>query len=94
MATIRQTRDSRDEHAQRGDEIYERTVVPRLKPEDQGKLVLIDVESGDYEMDRNENAAFNRLLARRPDAQVWLRRVGFDYVHRFGSQRMRPSAQR
>ncbi|HEX3530046.1 MAG TPA: hypothetical protein VH988_23550 [Thermoanaerobaculia bacterium] len=91
---IRQTRDSRDEHAQRGDEIYERTVVPHLKPEDQGKLVLIDVESGDYEMDRNENAAFNRLLTRRPDAQVWLRRVGFDYVHRFGSQRIRPSAER
>ena len=94
MATVRQTRDSQDEHAQRGDEIYERTVVPHLRPEDQGKLVLIDVESGDYEMDRNENTAFNRLLARRPDAQVWLRRVGFDYVHRFGLRRVRPSSER
>ena len=90
MMTRRQIGDGQNEHAQRGDEIFERTVVPYLKPEDQAKLVLIDVESGDFEIDRNENAAFNRLLARRPDAQVWLRRVGFDYVHRFGSQRIRP----
>lgn len=86
--TSRQRRYSLEEMARRGDEIYERAVLPRLSPEDKGKLVLIDVESEDWEMDRNELTASDRLRARKPDAQVWMRRVGYSYVHRFGSPRL------
>lgn len=88
MSTVRR---SREEVARRGDEIYEREVLPRLKPEDKGKLVLIDVESGDWEIDRKELAASDRLRARKPEAQVWMRRVGYSYVHRFGSPSLLPS---
>ena len=77
-------RYSREEVARRGDEIYDRRVLPRLAPRDEGKLVLIDVETGDYEMDRDEIAASDRLLARHPDAQVWMRQVGSRYARRFG----------
>jgi hypothetical protein len=78
-------RYSKEEFARRGDEIYERDILPHLKREDEGKLVLIDIETGDYEIDADELAASDRLLARRPDAQVWFRRVGSRYVRRFGS---------
>ena len=77
-------RYNREEVAQRGDEIYERRILPQLSPEDEGKLVLIDVETGDYEVDRDEIAASDRLLARHPDAQVWMRQVGSQYARRFG----------
>jgi hypothetical protein len=70
--------------AQRGDEIYDRQVLLHLGPEDEGKLVLIDVETGDYEVDRDEIAASDRLLARHPDAQVWMRQVGSRFARRFG----------
>jgi hypothetical protein len=79
-----QTRYSKDEVARRGDERYEREVRPHLKAEDEGKFVVIDIETGAYEIDSNELAASDRLLASHPDAQVWLRRVGSDYVRRFG----------
>jgi hypothetical protein len=46
--------------------------------------VLIDVESGDYEIDSNELAAEQRLHARRPDAQVWMLRVGSRYSRHIG----------
>jgi hypothetical protein len=82
MATL--TRYSREEVARRGDEIYEREVLPRMGPEDEGKLALIDVQTGDYEVDRDEIAASDRLLARHPDAQVWTRQVGSRYARRFG----------
>lgn len=80
-----------DEHARRGDAIYERDVRPRVEPGDAGKYVAIDIETGAYEVDANELAASDRLLARVPDAQTWLRRVGSRYARRIGP---RPPAGR
>ena len=84
-------RYSREDVARRGDEIYEREVLPRLAPEDEGKFVLIDVVTGAYEMDRDEIAASDRLLARHPDAHVWMRQAGSRYARRFGP-RFKPTA--
>lgn len=77
-------RYSREEVARRGDEIYDHEILPLLSAEDEGKLALIDVETGDYEVDLDEIAASDRLLARHPDAQVWMRQVGSRYARRFG----------
>ena len=82
---------SPEEFARRGDAIYERNVVPNTGPEDHGKFVVIDVASGDFEVDTDELAASDRLLARRPAAQIWLRRVGIPYARRFGG-RLKPVA--
>ncbi|MDZ7292072.1 MAG: hypothetical protein ONB44_05235 [candidate division KSB1 bacterium] len=77
-----QPRYSKEEFARRGDEIYERDIRPHLKKEDMGKFVLIDIETGAFEIDADEIAASNRLLARYPQAQVWMVRVGYRYAHR------------
>jgi len=77
-------RYSKEEFARRGDAIYERDIRPHLKPEDNGKLVAIDIETGAYEIDADEMAVIDRLYARVPDAQPWVLRVGSRYVHRFG----------
>jgi hypothetical protein len=75
-------RYSREDVALLGDEIYEREVLPHLGSEDEGKFVLIDIVTGTHEMDRDEIAASDRLLARHPDAQVWMRQVGSRYARR------------
>jgi hypothetical protein len=77
-------RYSREEFARRGHEIYERTVLPAAKPEDQNKYVAIDIESGDYEMDHDDYTAPERLLSRHPDAQMWMERIGHPAATRFG----------
>ncbi len=79
-----QPRYSKEEFARRGDEMYERVVRPHLQASDNGKFVVIDIESGAYEMDDDELAASDRLLLRNPSAQAWLVRVGSRYVRRFG----------
>ena len=81
---MHEPRSSTEEFARRGDEIYEREVAPHLRPEDAGKYALIDIETGDYEVDRDELAASDRLFARKPYAQIWFRRVGSRYARRFG----------
>ncbi len=82
--SVTQPRYSKEEFARRGDAIYERTILPTLTSADEGKFVLIDIETEAYEIDANEIAASDRLLVRKPDAQVWFRRVGSRYVRRFG----------
>lgn len=76
-----------DEFARRGDEIYDRDVTPTLKPEDNGKIVAIDIETGEWEIDASEIAACDRLEGRLPDAQIWIARVGSRTVRRFGAGR-------
>jgi hypothetical protein len=79
-----QPRYSREEFSRRGDEIYERQLRSLLEPGNEGKFVAIDIETGNYEVDANELAASDRLISRIPSAQIWLRRIGSHYAHRFG----------
>jgi hypothetical protein len=88
MATVtRSSRYTNEELARLGDEIYERDIAPKMRPEDQGKVVVIEVESGDYEVDKDGIAAEDRLRARHPDALFWFRRVGSQYLFSFGHPR-------
>jgi hypothetical protein len=79
-----QPRYSKEEIARRGDEIFEREIRPHVDAGNEDKFVLIDVDSGAYEIDGDERAAANRLRVGHPDAQVWIRRVGSPYARRFG----------
>jgi hypothetical protein len=79
-----QARYSRDEFARRGDEIYDRELRTLLEVKSAGQFVAIDIETGTYEVDTNELVASDRLLGRVPNAQIWLRRIGSHYAHRFG----------
>lgn len=84
-------RYSKEEFARRGDAIYERDIHPVIEKDDEGKFVAIDIETGAYEVDVDEQTASDRLAARVPGAQVWLRRVGSRHARRFGG-RGRPAA--
>jgi hypothetical protein len=79
-------RYSKEEFARRGEEIFERDIRPHVAGRDKYDVVAIDIETGAYEVDPNEDVAADRLTARIPDAQVWVRRVGFPYVRRFGGR--------
>ena len=80
-------RYSKEEFARRGDEIYEHDIRSHVD-DDEGKFVVIDIETGAYKIGPNEVAASDRLLAPHPDAQIWLRRVGSRYAHRLGRHQL------
>jgi len=86
MATLR-PRYSKEEFARRGDAIYDRDLASILEPEKNGQFVVIDIDTGEYEVDANELIASDRLLARLPQAQGWVRQVGSRYARRFGGHR-------
>ncbi len=82
--TTRQPRYSKEEHSRRGMEIYDQQVRRQVESANQGRIVAIDVDSGDFELAEDSLAAASQLLARRPDAQIWCVRIGYPAVHRFG----------
>jgi hypothetical protein len=84
---LRQRRYPKEEIARRGSEIYSRDVQPQVEADNNGKFVAIDIETAAWEMDSDELAACDRLIARIPDCQTWLVRVGFPYVYRIGGPR-------
>jgi hypothetical protein len=91
MMDSTQRRYSKEEFARRGDAIYEKEVRPRLRGEDEGKFVAIDIDSGRYEIDADELEAGARLRDRIPEAQIWVVRVGHHSVHRFGGREQQGS---
>jgi hypothetical protein len=84
-----QPRYSKEEFARRGDEIYEFQVRPQVEEGNHGRIVAIDIETGDFEVDKSEIAACDRLEARHPDAQIWIVRIGSRHVRRFGGRTRR-----
>jgi hypothetical protein len=56
--------------------LYERQVVPRLTSDDDGRFVVLDTESGEFELDDDSFAASRRLAVRCPGAVLWETRVG------------------
>jgi hypothetical protein len=90
---VRQPRYSKEEFARRGDEIYESRVRQQVEAGNHGKIVAIDLETGDWEIDASEVAACNRLEANHPDAQIWIVRVGSRHVRRFGGRSKKRSCR-
>ena len=73
-----QTRLDSAEVARRGKSFYAETIRAQVEtPENIGKMVIIDVETGDYEVEDSGLASARRLHARRPDAELYGIRIGY-----------------
>lgn len=74
-----------EETARRGKELYESRIRPRVEtPENIGKIVSINVETGDYEIGDDPVVTSRRLQARQPDAPIWTERIGYNAVYAVG----------
>ncbi len=86
--TTRKPRYSKEEFARRGNEIYDHYIRAQAETANRGKIIAIDIETGDYEIADDTLAASDRLFERLPDAQVWFVRIGYPAVHRIGPRRL------
>ena len=66
------------EIASKGEKIYADTIKPNINlEEERGKFVVIDVNTGDYEIDKRNVTASLRLQERQPDGVLYGIRIGF-----------------
>ena len=74
----------RDDVAAVGRAIYDEKIRHKVEPAEKGKVVVIDVNSSDYEIDVDDAVALFRLLERRPDAITWAERIGHPTMYSMG----------
>lgn len=87
--TVRHPRYSKEEFANRGNELYESQVRPQVEEGNYGKIVAIDIETGAFEVADTPILAVDQLYERKPNAQPWVIRIGHKAVFRFGSRSLR-----
>jgi hypothetical protein len=78
-------RYSPEEFAEKGTKIYSQIVLPTIATASDGKIVAIDIETGEFELADTTLAAAAKMFQRLPTAQLWFERVGSESVHRFNS---------
>ncbi len=79
-------RYSSAEIVERGQALYDRKVEQKLVDADRGKMLVLDIETGEYELDRDEMAALMRARQKRPDAPFYVVRVGHPTAFRLGKK--------
>ena len=67
-----------------GQELYEQKIRAKVEPGNEGKICMIDVETGGYEIGDTMLETSGRMLARHPGAVLWAVRIGYDVVYSFG----------
>ena len=73
---------------ERGQQFYEQRLRAILEPHQNGNYVVIDVDSGDYEVDANHLAAYRRAASRHPGKVFYAARVGYPALMTLGGGRM------
>lgn len=73
-----------EEVESRGEAIYEQEIRPKVEAEHKGKFLVLDIETGQYEIDEDDVTATKRALAKRPDAVLYGLRIGYPTAYRLG----------
>ena len=68
----------------RGEAIYERQIRQQVESSHTGEFVVIDIETGEYELDSDDLQATKRALAKRPQAVLYGLRVGYPTAYSLG----------
>lgn len=83
---------SPEEITAQGEAIYREQIRSLVETTERGKFVIIDIETGDYEIDTKDATATLKLLERRPDAVTYAVRVGYRAAYRIGGRRLTPKS--
>ncbi len=79
------TKYSAQDVAREGEALYERSIRRTVQTGNEGKFVVIDIESGDFQLDDDDLRATQRLLAKRPNAVIYGLRIGYPAAYTLGT---------
>ncbi len=76
--------DTDEQVVRRGEALFEERIRPELDEQERGKFLVVDVETGDYELDADELQALKRAKAKKPEAVLYMLRLGYPTAYRLG----------
>jgi hypothetical protein len=77
---------SAEEVVSRGEAIYRERLRDKVESGNKGKFLVLDIESGQYEVDRDHAAAAMRLVHRIPQAVIYSLRIGHSTAYHLGGR--------
>jgi hypothetical protein len=80
------SRYSSDEIVDRGQALYDEQIRAKVEPQHNGKFLVLDVDTGDYQIDADSYAAYERAAAKCADARFYLLRVGYPAAVTLGAE--------
>lgn len=84
---------ARQSIAEIGAAFYQTHLRAQVKtPENIGKIIAIDFETGDYRIGEDLIELASELRKERSDAKLWAERIGYDAVYAVGGMRIRTEA--
>jgi hypothetical protein len=75
-----------EEISRRGEALYEQKLRDRVEAGNTGKILVLDIDTGDYEIDDDHLTAVRRARARNPEATLYARRIGYPALGRIGGR--------
>jgi hypothetical protein len=75
---------SKEEIVRRGKEWYEQEIRTQVEADHRGKILVIDIETGAYEIDDDHGVANRRARAKHPDAVLYGMRIGSPTLGKMG----------
>jgi hypothetical protein len=81
-----------EEIVARAEALYEREIRDKVEPQNIGKYLAIDIESGAYEIDDDERMVIKKASANHPGGVFHLMRIGFRTLGRIGARAKRTGA--
>ncbi|MCC6446346.1 MAG: hypothetical protein IT210_23200 [Armatimonadetes bacterium] len=72
------------EICERGQALYERLIRDKVEPQYRGQFLVMDIETGEYEIDPDHLAASDRAAAKHPGAPLYGIRIGYPTLGRIG----------
>lgn len=76
---------SREEVAQRAKQLYEDGIRQKVEIEENiGKMAIVDIETGDYEVDKTGLQASRNLSKKHQNARLFGIRIGYNVAISFG----------
>ena len=76
----------------RGEAIYVQQIRDKVEPKHKGKFLVIDIETGEYEINADDLVATKQLLAKHPNAVIYGLRIGYPTAYRIGSSFIEPNS--
>lgn len=77
---------TKEEIAARGKAIYDNQLRAQLEPAHTGKYLVIDIETGEYEIDSDGSAASLRAFQKKPEGVRYGMRIGYPAWGRIGAR--------
>ena len=78
-----------EEVVRRGRQMYNARLRAQLETTHPGEFLILNVHTGEYEVDRDDVAASRRARLRFPDAPLLTLRIGHSAAFRIGGRSMR-----